>query len=61
MAAKDALDGLISYATTMISVILEVPIVLLWLATIVLGGAAGWKLIRWVARVFFSFPKQQAI
>jgi len=60
LAAKDALEGLTSYATTMMAVILEIPVVLLWLATIVLGGTAGWKLIRWLARLFFSYPKQQA-
>jgi hypothetical protein len=35
-------------------------LVLFWLATIVLGGAAGCKLIPWLARLFFCYPKQQA-
>jgi Domain of unknown function (DUF4349) len=61
LAARDALDGLTSYATTMMGVILEIPIVLLWLATIVLGAAGSWKVLRWVARVFFAYPKQQTV
>jgi hypothetical protein len=35
--------------------------VLLWLATIVLGAAGSWKVLRWVARVFFAYPKQQIV
>ena len=61
LAARGALDGLTSYATTMMGVILEIPIVLLWLATIVLGAAGSWKVLRWVARVFFAYPKQQTV
>lgn len=60
LAAREALDGLTSYVTTMMAVILEIPVVLLWIATIVLGAAGSWRLLRWVARVFFAYPKQQA-
>lgn len=61
MASRDALDGLTSYATTMMAVVLEIPVVLLWIATIVLGAAGSWKVLRWVARVFFAYPKQQPV
>jgi Domain of unknown function (DUF4349) len=61
LAAREALDGLANYATTMMGVILEIPVILLWVVTIVLGAAAGWKGLRWVARVFFSYPKQQPV
>jgi hypothetical protein len=60
MASRDALDGLTNYANTMMAVILEIPVLLLWLATIVLGVAGSWRALRWVARVFFAYPKQQA-
>jgi hypothetical protein len=61
LAAREALDDLANYATTMMGVILEIPVILLWVITIVLGAAAGWKGLRWVARVFFSYPKQQPV
>jgi Domain of unknown function (DUF4349) len=60
VASRDALDGLTNYATTMMAVILEIPVMLLWIATIVLGAAGTWRLLRWVARGFFAYPKQQA-
>jgi hypothetical protein len=31
------------------------PAVLLWMFTIVAGAAIGWRILRWVARVFFGF------
>ena len=61
LAGRDALDGLTSYATMMMAVILEIPVVLLWIATIVFSAAGSWKVLRWVARVFFAYPKQQAV
>jgi len=42
------------------AVILEIPVMLLWIAAIVFGAAGNWRLLRWVARVFFAYPKQQA-
>jgi hypothetical protein len=30
----------------------------LWLVTILAGAAFGWRILRWAARVFFSFPKK---
>jgi hypothetical protein len=61
MAAQDALDGLTNYATTMLAIILYIPLVLLWTATIILGAAGGWKLLRWIAQVFFAYPKSAAV
>lgn len=60
LAGRNALDGLLYYATTMMAIIFEIPVILLWLGTIVLGAAGGWKLLRWVARAFFAYPKRQA-
>jgi hypothetical protein len=57
MAAQDALDGLANYATTMFAIILYIPVVLLWTATIILGGLGSWKLLRRLVRVFFAYPK----
>lgn len=57
VAARDALDALGSYAAFMASCLLILPVVLLWVATTTLGIAAGWRILRWGARVFFAFPK----
>jgi hypothetical protein len=57
MAAQDALNGLTNYAATMLAIILYIPVVLLWTATIILGGLGSWKLLRRLARVFFAYPK----
>jgi hypothetical protein len=61
LAAQDALDGLASYATTMLAIILYIPVVLLWTTTIVLSAAGAWKLLRWIAQVFFAYPKPAAV
>jgi cell division protein FtsL len=55
LAINDALDNLSSYVSAMISFAVELPVILLWLATIVTGAWAVWKLFRWVARSFFSW------
>jgi hypothetical protein len=26
--------------------------------TILVGAAVGWRILRWAARVFFSFPRK---
>jgi hypothetical protein len=57
-AARDALEGLAQYASSMISVILYLPVIFLWLATVTLGLVGGWKLLRWIAR---KFETSQAI
>jgi len=57
LAWHEALDGLADYADTMVSVVLYIPVVILWVGTFVLGATAVWKLLRWGARVFFAYPK----
>jgi Domain of unknown function (DUF4349) len=61
LALRDGLDGLGDYATTMTAIILYLPTIILWLATILVGAILGWKVLRWVARVFFSWPKPPAL
>jgi hypothetical protein len=58
---RDGLDAVASYGVAMISIVFYLPAVLLWMVTIVVGGAVGWKLLRWVGRVFFSWPKQTVV
>jgi hypothetical protein len=45
----------------MASIVFYLPAVLLWMGTILLGAAAGWKALQWAGRVFFSWPKQSAV
>jgi Domain of unknown function (DUF4349) len=56
VAARNGLDGLADYASTMASVVFYLPTILLWLVTILIAAAAGWRIVRW-ARVWFVFPK----
>jgi hypothetical protein len=61
LALQDGLDAVASYGVAMISMVFYLPAVLLWIVTIVVGGAVGWKLLRWVARVCFAWPKQAVV
>jgi len=55
LALRDGLDGVATYASTMTSIAFFLPTILLWLVTIVVGCAVGWKMLRWVARRFFGW------
>jgi hypothetical protein len=37
---------------------MHIPVILLWLVTTVGFAAAGWKILRWAARVFFGWKPQ---
>jgi archaellum component FlaC len=56
ISLHDALDGVADYATAMSAALLYLPVIVLWLATIILGSAAGWRILRWIARTFFNLP-----
>jgi len=45
----EGLEGLADYATAMFSLIFYMPAILLWLATILVGAALGWKPPLWGA------------
>ena len=59
-ALRDGLDGLANYASTMTSVLFFLPTVMLWLATMVIGGAVSWRLLRWIARRWFGWNRVAA-
>jgi len=52
---RDGLDGLATYASTMIAIVFFLPTIMLWLATIVAGGVVGWRVLRWIARRWFGW------
>jgi hypothetical protein len=58
-AARDMLAGLADYADTMIAMLVNVPLVLVWLGTIGLALFAGWRGFRWMRpRVFAQKPSE---
>ena len=63
MSFRDGLQGLASYASTMITFLFYLPTVTLWLATILIGAALSWKILqrlgRWAFRTKFASPATQ--
>jgi hypothetical protein len=57
LAAMQGLEGLADYASDMFSLIFYLPAILLWLATILIGAALGWKVLRLGIRVLFAAQK----
>jgi len=57
IAARDGLDGLGGYVSSMTAFAFYLPTILLWLFTILAGAAIGWRILRWSARVLFVSSK----
>ena len=57
LAVRDGLYSLGNYVVDMAGLIFLLPSILLWLMTILLGAAFGWRLLRWVGRVFFGLAR----
>ena len=53
LAVRDGIDGVGDYATAMASFIFYIPAILLWVATILIGAAVLWRVLRWVLRKLF--------
>jgi len=53
-AVKDLLEGFADYVDAMIGLILFLPVLVLWLATIAVILILAWKILRWLRRKFFS-------
>ena len=52
-AARQGIDSLGDYAAAMASFLFYLPTVLLWLATILLGAAVGWRILSWTGKALF--------
>ena len=61
LAAREGMQSLADYATAMTSLVFYLPSVLLWLATILVGAAIGWRILRWAAQAVFGFRKTEVI
>jgi hypothetical protein len=57
LAARQGLDSVGDYAATMASFLFYLPTVLLWLATILIGAAVGWRILRWAGKALFVSRK----
>lgn len=57
LAARDGLVGIGNYAAAIAGFAFLLPTILLWLVTILLGSVAGWRILRWVSRLFFGWPQ----
>jgi Domain of unknown function (DUF4349) len=54
LAARQGVDGMGDYAAAMAAFLFYLPTVLLWLATILISAAGGWRVLRWAGRVLFA-------
>lgn len=55
LAMRQGLDGLADYASTMAGLVFLLPTIMLWMVTIVVVAAAGWRVLRWLARRLFGW------
>ena len=59
VAVMQGLQGLADYATAMFAVVFYLPAISLWLATILVGAALVWRILRLAGRVLFARKKPQ--
>ncbi len=59
LAARQGIDGIGDYAGAMAAFLFYLPSVVLWLATILIGAALGWRILRWAGKALFV-PRPKA-
>jgi uncharacterized protein DUF4349 len=52
-AARQGLEGLLDYSTSILSFVFYLPAIILWMATILAALAATWRILRWAGRLLF--------
>ena len=57
MAAREGLNGLGDYVSAITSIAFYLPAILLWMGTILVALAAGYRILRWARRLLFSRPQ----
>ena len=55
IAVRDGLDGLANYVSAMVAFAFFLPTIMLWLATIVIGCALAWRLLRRIGHRWFGW------
>jgi len=53
LAAREGIDGVGEYAASMAWFVFYIPAILLWLATILIGVALAWRILRWAWKTLF--------
>ena len=53
LAARQGLDSVGDYAASMAAFLFYLPTVLLWLGTILIGAAVGWRILLWAGKALF--------
>jgi hypothetical protein len=53
LSAREMLSGMADWADFLVALLLRIPLILVWLVTIVVIGALAWKSVRWLWRRFF--------
>ena len=53
LAAREGIGGIGDYAASMAWFVFYIPAILLWLATILIGSALAWRILRWAWRTLF--------
>jgi hypothetical protein len=53
VAARQGLESVGDYAAAMAAFLFYIPTVLLWLATILICAAVGWRILRWSGKALF--------
>ena len=61
LAAREGLDAVADYAVAMTALLFYLPVVLLWLATILVGAAGSWRILRWAGRRLFANRKPATV
>lgn len=54
LAWREMLAGLADYADTMIAVLVNLPLILAWMGTVLAGLFGAWRLFRWMRPRFFA-------
>ncbi len=58
VAAREGIEGLGDYAVSMTTFVFYLPTLLLWLFTVLFGGAVVWRILKWAARSLFPSSKR---
>lgn len=60
VSAREGLDGIGDYVSSMAAFVFYLPTILLWMFTIIAFAAIGWRILRLAVRVFFRSGKDLA-
>jgi hypothetical protein len=60
LSARHGIESGGDYAASMASFLFYLPSILLWLMTILIGAAVGWRVLRWAGRLLFRARSMNA-